>query len=184
MARLSTALIAAVIGLGAFIAPVATIAAINLPWIGQKTRTDCGRATLASLAARRGGDVEAFYRRIPGPADQQKGYSVTEMQRYARTLGVRLSLRVPSNVTIMGDCAMRAAVADHFAALGRAVGSNRPVVVPVSLGGGSGHYLTLVFADGDRFGVSDPALPGPHSISAAELARRMCAFGYIALVAD
>jgi hypothetical protein len=34
---------------------------IALPWIKQKTATECGRAVLASVAARHGGDVEEYY---------------------------------------------------------------------------------------------------------------------------
>ena len=45
---------------------------IVLPWIKQKTATECGRAVLASVAARHGGDVAMFYRQLPAPSDPER----------------------------------------------------------------------------------------------------------------
>ena len=170
----------AAFGLVAGAAP-ARAASARVPWIGQKNASDCGRAVLASLAARRGGSVESIYARIPNPADPARGYSVGEMRRLASRLGVGLSLRAPGGITIAGECSERPAVTAHFAALARTVASGRPVVVPVSSGFGAGHYLILVGAGGGQFAVHDPASPGLRSMSAGELARLTCGFGYIAL---
>ena len=158
-------------------------AAVRLPWIGQKTASDCGRAVLASLAARRGGSAEAIYARIPDPADPSRGYSIAEMRRLGSRIGVGLSVRAPGGVTIIGDCAERPAVTAHFASLARTVSAGRPVVVPVSSGFGAGHYLILVGASGGQFTVHDPASSGLRGMSTAELARAMCGYGYVALAA-
>ena len=159
-------------------APVAR-AENAVPWIGQKTASDCGRAVLASLAARRGRNAEAVYRSIRDPADVMRGYSLTEMRRLAAQLGIGLSPRAPAGVVNTGDCTPRPAVAAHLARLARAVAAGRLYVVPVSFG--LGHYVILVGAGTDQFMYRDPAAPGTHSMSTAELASRMCAFGYLAL---
>jgi hypothetical protein len=157
--------------------PARSRADVRVPWIGQKTSTDCGRAVLASLKARRGGSPERHYASIRDPKDTANGYSISEMQRLGG-----LSVRSPAGIVIRGDCAERPAVTAHFAALRQIVGNGRPVVVPVSSGFGSGHYLILVGASGEGFRVHDPASPGLRSMSSSELARLMCGFGYVALV--
>src|SRR5215213_1451103 len=81
---------------------VEALAAVRVPWIGQKTSSECGRAVLASLAARRGGDIEAIYRRLPPPPDQSQGYSIAEMRRFGSSVGVGLSVRAPRGVVIAG----------------------------------------------------------------------------------
>ena len=172
----------------AFIGSVAisampALAAIAIPWIGQKSATDCGRAVLAALAARRGGNAEATYRKLPDPPDPVNGYSVTDMRRFGARVGVGLSLRAPGGVVIAGDCAPRPAVAAHMASLARMVSAGRPVVVPVSSGFASGHYLILVGASGAGFTAHDPASPGLREISTDQLASSMCAYGYVALAA-
>lgn len=168
---------------GAFALVVAaTAVSAAVPWIGQKTSSDCGRAVLASLAARRGGDVEKIYNRIPDPADQMRGYSIPEMQRVGARVGVSLSMRAPAGVVIAGECSATPAVSAYFARLARSVASGHPVVVPVA-SGGAGHYLLLVGASGDGFSVLDPAAPGLRTMSAATLASLMCGFGYVALEA-
>jgi hypothetical protein len=154
-------------------------AEIAVPWIAQKTASDCGRAVLASLAARRGRSIETAYRSIPDPNDGMRGYSLTEMRRLAARLGVGLSVRAPSGVVITGDCTPRPAVTAHFARIARAVASGRLYVMPVSFG--LGHYIILVGAGADRFSYRDPASPGTHSMSTAELVGRSCAFGHLAL---
>ena len=86
-------------------------AAITIPWIGQKSAADCGRAVLAALAARRGGNAEAAYAKLPDPPDPVNGYSISDMRRFGARVGVGLSLRAPGGIVIAGDCAPRPAVA-------------------------------------------------------------------------
>ncbi len=166
-------------------APVdtAVAASIVVPWIGQKTSSECGRAVLASLAARRGGNIEQHYARLPKPPDNRRGYSITDMQRFAGRVGVKLTLRTPAGIVIAGECSPRPAVTAHFEALARAVESGTPAVVPVAIGWGAGHYLVLVGVGGGGFTALDPAAPGLRKITTADLARRMCDYGYIALLA-
>ena len=181
-ARCALALMGAALAFAVGVATVPALAGVAVPWIGQKAATDCGRAVLASLAARRGGDPEQYYSRIPEPQDMARGYSIPEMQRHGANVGVRLSLRAPAGVVITGQCAPTPAVSDYFQRLARSVAAGRPVVVPVATMS-SGHYLVLVDASGDSFSVLDPATPGLRSMSAAELASAMCGFGYVTLEA-
>ncbi|MBX6426717.1 MAG: hypothetical protein IRZ09_12440 [Variibacter sp.] len=153
-----------------------------VPWIAQKTASDCGRAVLASLAARRGGDVQAIYRRLPDPPDPLRGYSINDMRRFGARVGVSLSVLAPGGVVIAGDCTPRPAVAAHLRRLAGHVSSGRPVVVPVASGFGAGHYLILVGANAGAFTAMDPARPGLSEIAADRLAALMCDFGYLALV--
>ncbi len=155
---------------------------ISLPWIGQKRATECGRAVLASLAARRGGDVETFYGRLPAPPDPAHGYSVAEMQRFGAEVGVDLAIQAPRGVVIAGECSPRPPVAEHFKRLAEFVAAGHPVVVPVQSGPSSGHYLVLVGAESGSFTVLDPASPGLRRFTRAQLAPLMCGFGYVALV--
>ena len=111
------------------------------------------------------------------------GYSISDMRRFGARVGVGLSLRAPGGIVIAGDCAPRPAVAAHMASLARTVAGGRPVVVPVSSGFASGHYLILVSAGGGSFTAHDPASPGLREIGAEQLASRMCAYGYVALAA-
>ena len=156
---------------------------INVPWYGQKNSSDCGRAVLASLAARRGGSAEAAYRRLPEPTDP-RGYSISDMRRYGSRVGVGLSVSGPGGVVIAGNCGASPAVAAHMTRLSRAVTGGRPVVVPVSSGFGSGHYLVLVGTSGDGFMALDPASPGLRAMSRDQLASSMCGYGYLALIAS
>jgi ABC-type bacteriocin/lantibiotic exporter with double-glycine peptidase domain len=156
-------------------------ATITLPFIQQKASTECGRAALASLAARRGGNVEQYYRRLPSPPDQARGYSIAEMRRFGAQVGVSLSLEAPKGLVIAGECSSRAPVTAHFKRLSQLVAAGSPVVVPVSVRFGAGHYLILVGAQGDTFTTHDPASPGLKQLSASELAARMCDYGYVAL---
>jgi ABC-type bacteriocin/lantibiotic exporter with double-glycine peptidase domain len=158
------------------------LAAMAVPWIAQKSASDCGRAVLASLAARRHGNAEAIYRRIPDPADRERGYSIPEMRRLGARVGVGLSIMAPAGVVIAGDCTARPAVAAHLARVARRVAAGGPVVVPVG-GYFGGHYLILVGVSGDRFAALDPASPGLKSISSGQLSGQMCGFGYVALAA-
>lgn len=180
-ARLIAALVL-IAGLGAAAGPA--FARVSVPWIGQKNSADCGRAVLASLAARRGGNPEAIYRRIPDPADTTRGYSITEMRKVGSRVGVGLSVVAPAGVVIAGNCQASPAVDAHFARLARTVNGGRPVVVPVSSGFGMGHYLILTGTSGDGFTALDPASPGQHALSASELRSRMCVYGYVALQAN
>jgi hypothetical protein len=164
-------------------AGVAAAGAIAVPWIAQKGATECGRAVLASLAARRGGDVEQHYRRLPPPPDLARGYSIADLQRFGAKVGVALSLQAPKGLVIAGECSPRPAVAAHYKRLAQLVSAGAPVVVPVTVRFGAGHYLILVGADGGGFTALDPASPGLQRVSAAELASRMCDYGYVALLA-
>jgi hypothetical protein len=157
--------------------------AVRVPWMAQKSASDCGRAVLASLAARRGGSPETYYRRLPEPPDPVRGYSITEMRRFGARVGVSLSVSAPAGVVIAGDCTTRPAVAAHFRRLAQVVARGRPVVVPVAAGFGQGHYLILVGTSGGAFTVMDPSSAGLREMSAERLAGLMCGFGYVALVA-
>jgi ABC-type bacteriocin/lantibiotic exporter with double-glycine peptidase domain len=181
-ARCALAFLGAALAAAIAMGSAPALAQISVPWIAQKNATDCGRAVLASLAARRGGNPEKFYSRIPEPADLARGYSVPEMQRHGARLNVRLALRAPAGVVITGQCAPTPAVSDYFKRLARSVSAGRPVVVPVTTFS-NGHYLVLVGASGDSFTVLDPARPGLRSMSTAALASAMCGFGYVALEA-
>jgi len=156
-------------------------ATIALPFIQQKEAADCGRAALASLAARRGGDVEQHYRRLPAPPDRVRGYSVAEMRRFGAKVGVTLSLEAPKGLTIAGECSPRPPVAAHFKRLAQLVAAGSPVVVPVTVRFGAGHYLILVGAQGDAFTAHDPGSPGLKQLTTSELSARMCDYGYVAL---
>jgi hypothetical protein len=177
LALIALALAIAIVGLGGDVALAA-----GIQWIGQKTASDCGRAVLASLASRRGQDAERIYSRIPDPADQARGYSITEMQRLGARIGVGLSLRAPSGVVITGECSMSPAVSAYFARLSRSVAAGHPVVVPIA-SGGAGHYLLLVGTNGEGFSVLDPGSPGLRTMSSSALASATCGFGYVALEA-
>jgi ABC-type bacteriocin/lantibiotic exporter with double-glycine peptidase domain len=155
---------------------------INVPWIRQKTASECGRAALASLGARRGGNIEQLYARLPAPASY-RGYSVADMQRYAPRVGVSLSVAAPSGIVIAGECSSRPPVTAHFNRLAAVVRGGTPVVVPVSAWFSPGHYYVLVGADRDGFTALDPASPGLKRFSTSQLARSMCDYGYLALIA-
>ena len=159
----------------------ARAAEISLPWIAQKDGAECGRAVLASLAARKGGDPEAFYRRLPVPPDPVHGYSIPEMQRFGMQIGVDLVLQAPATVVIAGECLPAPAVAVYFKKLAGLIRAGQPVVVPVESSPDAGHYVVLVGADGGGFTVLDPAFPNLRRISGPQLAAAMCKFGYIAL---
>jgi ABC-type bacteriocin/lantibiotic exporter with double-glycine peptidase domain len=159
----------------------AAAANISVPFIQQKTAIECGRAVLASLAARRGGNVEAQYGRLPPPPDQARGYSVAEMRRFGAQVGVSLSVMAPRGLVIAGECSSRPPVTEHYRRLAQTVAGGTPVVVPITLRFGGGHYLILVGAQGDMFTAHDPASAGLKQYSASELAARMCDYGYVAL---
>jgi hypothetical protein len=159
----------------------ASAANISVPFIQQKTAIECGRAVLASLAARRSGSVEAQYSRLPPPPDQARGYSVAEMRRFGAQVGVSLSLETPRGLVIAGECSPRPPVTAHYKRLAQIVAAGSPVVVPITLRFGGGHYLILVGAQGDTFMAHDPASPGLKQYTASDLAARMCDYGYVAL---
>ncbi len=155
---------------------------ISITWIGQKSATECGRAVLSSLAARRGGDVESYYARLPAPPDPARGYSIADMQRFGAGVGLDLALVAPAGVVIAGECSPRPAVASYFRRLAGMVTTGQPVVVPVQSGPTTGHYLVLIGVAGSGFMVLDPASPGLRRITIADLAVLMCEFGYVGLV--
>jgi hypothetical protein len=181
MSRLWTASSSLLLAIGILAASPAW-ARIQLPWIAQKTPTDCGRAVLASLAARRGGSAEASYARIRDPSDRVNGYSIDEMRRVGRSVGVNLTVVLPTGLTIMGDCGATPAVDAHFKRLAELVAGGTPVVVPITAAS-AGHYLILIGAIDSGFTAHDPASPGQRSMSREQLKARMCRFGYVALVA-
>jgi hypothetical protein len=157
---------------------------ISVPWIAQKTASDCGRAVLASLAARHGGSAEAHYRKLPEPPDRARGYSIREMQRFGSRVGVALEISAPAGLVIAGECSPRAPVQAHMKRLSEIVGKGRPVVVPISQAFGPGHYLVLVGAADGNFTALDPASPNLRQLNATDLAARMCAYGYVALISN
>jgi hypothetical protein len=112
---------------------------IALPWIKQKTVTECGRAVLASIAARNGGDVESFYRQLPVPSDQMRGYSIRQMQKLAAKIGVDLSLMQPEGITIAGECSERPGLAAYFSQLENLIDAGHPVIVPIGDAAKRGH---------------------------------------------
>jgi ABC-type bacteriocin/lantibiotic exporter with double-glycine peptidase domain len=87
---------------------------IALPWIKQKTETECGRAVLASVAARHGGNPETFYRQLPAPPDRRRGYSILQLQQFGAKIGVHLSLIQPDGITIAGECSERPVLKTFF----------------------------------------------------------------------
>jgi ABC-type bacteriocin/lantibiotic exporter with double-glycine peptidase domain len=155
---------------------------ISLPWIGQKTASECGRAVLASLAARRGEDIERLYRELPEPSDTARGYSILQMQKFGAKVGVNLAVVAPAGVVIAGECSETPAITTHFSRLARLVTSGNPIVVPVTSGAAGGHYLVLVGTENNNFILHNPASAGLTRISTSELASLMCNFGYVALV--
>jgi ABC-type bacteriocin/lantibiotic exporter with double-glycine peptidase domain len=171
------------LGLLAIAASSAAFAAtINVPWIRQKAYNECGRAALASLAARKGGSAERHYARLPKPSSP-RGYSVSDMRRYGPRVGVSLSVTAPAGIVIAGECSPRPPVTAHMRRLAAIVSGGTPVVVPVSVWFGAGHYYVLVGADRNGFTALDPASPGLKRFSSSELAKSMCDYGYLALVA-
>ena len=175
LALLAGALLASAVG-------AALAATINVPWIRQKTSSECGRAALASLAARRGGNIEQLYARLPAPASAS-GYSIADMRRFGARVGVSLSVTAPAGIVIAGECSPRPPVTAHMKRLAAIVSGGTPVVVPVSNWFSPGHYYVLVGSDRSGFTALDPASPGLKQFSAADLAKRMCDYGYLALVA-
>lgn len=159
----------------------AVAATISLPFIQQKASTECGRAVLASLAARRGGNVEQYYHRLPAPPDRANGYSVAEMRRFGAQVGVTFSLEAPKGLVIAGECSQRPPVTAHFKRLAQVVSAGSAVVVPVTVRFGAGHYLILVGVQGDTFTAHDPGSPGLKQFTTSELHARMCNYGYVAL---
>jgi ABC-type bacteriocin/lantibiotic exporter with double-glycine peptidase domain len=174
--------IAFVLLLGALFAGDALAATINVPFFRQKTSNDCGRAALASLAARKGGSAERHYALLPAPSSAA-GYSISDMRRLGPRVGVSLSVTAPAGIVIAGECSPRPPVTAHMKRLAAIVSGGTPVVVPVSVWFGSGHYYVLVGADGGGFTALDPASPGLKRFSTSELAGKMCDYGYVALVA-
>lgn len=154
---------------------------IALPWIKQKTATECGRAVLASVAARHGGDVEEYYRELPAPPDRLRGYSILDVKKFGANVGVNLSVLQPDGITIAGECSERPAVTAYFSKLTDMVGAGRPIIVATGDSSSRGHYLVLVGARAGKFITLDPSTPGPTAISLRALRLMMCGFGYAAL---
>ena len=129
---------------------------VALPWIKRKTATECGRAVLASVAARHGGDVETFYSRLPAPPDRRRGYSILQLQKFGARIGVNLSLIEPEGVTIAGECSERQSLASYFSKLENLVAAGRPVIVPI--GDASAADITL-FWSASRMVISSLSIP-------------------------
>jgi ABC-type bacteriocin/lantibiotic exporter with double-glycine peptidase domain len=154
---------------------------IALPWIKQKTETECGRAVLASIAARHGGDAETFYRQLPAPPDRRRGYSIVQMQKFAAKIGIDLSLIQPEGITIAGECSERPALKTYFSRLEHLVETGHAVIVPIGDASSGGHYLILIGVKDGNFSALDPSTPERRKISSGELRSMMCGFGYLAL---
>jgi ABC-type bacteriocin/lantibiotic exporter with double-glycine peptidase domain len=154
---------------------------IALPWIKQKTATECGRAVLASVAARHGGDVEEYYRKLPAPPDRVRGYSILDVKKFGANVGVNLSVLGPDGITIAGECSERPAVTAYFSKLTDMVGAEHPVIVATGDSSSRGHYLVLVGVRAGKFIALDPSKPGRTAISPRALRFMMCGFGYVAL---
>jgi len=154
---------------------------ISLPWIKQKTETECGRAVLASIAARHGGDAAAFYRQLPAPPDRRRGYSIPQMKTFGANIGVDLSLIQPEGVTIAGDCSQRPALKTYFSRLENLVDTGHAVIVPTGNAASRGHYLVLVGVNDGNYTALDPSTPERKKITANELRSMMCGFGYLGL---
>ncbi|HXX50713.1 MAG TPA: papain-like cysteine protease family protein [Xanthobacteraceae bacterium] len=154
---------------------------IALPWIKQKTATECGRAVLASVAARHGGDVEQFYRELPAPPDRKRGYSILDVKKFAATIGINLSVLQPDGITIAGECSERPPVTAYFAKLTDVVDAGHPVIVATGDSSSRGHYLVLVGAGSGKFIALDPSTPERRTIGFRSLRSMMCGFGYVAL---
>jgi ABC-type bacteriocin/lantibiotic exporter with double-glycine peptidase domain len=157
---------------------------IALPWIKQKTATECGRAVLASVAAQHGGDVEEYYRELPAPPDRLRGYSILEVKKFGANVGVDLSVLQPDGITIAGECSERPAVAAYFSKLTDIVGAGHPVIVATGDSSSRGHYLILVGARAGKFTALDPSTPERTTINPRSLRLMMCGFGYVALAAQ
>jgi ABC-type bacteriocin/lantibiotic exporter with double-glycine peptidase domain len=157
---------------------------IVLPWIKQKAATECGRAVLASLAARHGGDAEKFYQELPAPPDRKRGYSLLDVQKFGANVGVKLSVMQPDGTIIAGLCPARAAVAAYFSQLAKIVADGHPIIVPTGDVSSRGHYLVLVSARDGTFTALDPSTPERKSISLHALRSMMCGFGYVALAVE
>src|SRR5215469_3096211 len=154
---------------------------ISLPWIKQKTETEYGRAVLASIAARHGGDAAAFYRQLPAPPDRRRGYSIPQMKTFGANIGVDLSLIQPEGVTIAGDCSQRPPLKSYFSRLEKLVDAGRAVIVATGNAARRGHYLVLVGVKDGDFTALDPSTPERKNITSRALRSMMCGFGYLAL---
>jgi len=132
---------------------------VALPWIKQKTETECGRAVLASVAARHSGDVETFYRRLPAPPDRRRGYSILQLQKFGARIGVNLSVIQPEDITIAGECSERPWLASYFSKLENLVEAGHPVIIPIGDAASRGHYLVLVGVKDGNFTALDPSTP-------------------------
>jgi ABC-type bacteriocin/lantibiotic exporter with double-glycine peptidase domain len=172
--------LAAIIVAPSIASSIAWAGEIELPWVKQKTATECGRAVLASVAARHGGNVTMFYRQLPAPPDPRRGYSILELQKFGASVGVNLSLVQPQ-IAIAGECSERPGLAPYFSQLERLIDAGHPVIVPAGDAAKSGHYLVLFAVNGGNFTALDPSTPDPKKISARELRSMMCGFGYLAL---
>ena len=154
---------------------------IAVPWIKQKTETECGRAVLASVAARNGGSAERFYRELPTPPDRRRDYSILQLQKFGAKIGIDLSLIQPEGITIAGECSERPALKTYFSRLEHLVDAGHAVIVPTGDAASRGHYLVLVGVTDGNFTALDPSTPERKKISFGELRSMMCGFGYLAL---
>lgn len=178
MCRVSIAALSMAIWLGSF---GAAHARVSLPWVLQKTPTDCGRAVLASLASRNGGNIEDIYRRIPDPLDAARGYSVSEIMGLSRTHGMSMSLLAPKGAWTAGRCTKSIELNAYLSRISQKVAAGLPVIVPIANDQTAGHYLILVGFEDGRFTVHDPAKPELRQIVSDELADLMCHFAYLGL---
>lgn len=154
------------------------------PVVRQKNGAECGRAVIASLVARKGGDPEEIYRHVAAPKAGD-GYSIVELQMEAKRFGIQLTRHVPAGVVIGTECRITDAVLSHLKHLTVLVNTGKPVVVPVYIDKVGGHFVILSRFDVERnvFTLVDPMYDKPRRWTAGELAIRMCKFGFLALEA-
>jgi ABC-type bacteriocin/lantibiotic exporter with double-glycine peptidase domain len=110
---------------------------LDVPFVPQADRTDCGPAALASILAYRGRQVplDEIVRRVHTPAMQRT--LLPDMENYARALGF-------ATRSGRGDTDL----------LRRAVDAGAPVIVLTDMGGplfSQGHYLVIYGHDAAGF---------------------------------
>lgn len=154
---------------------------ISLPWMQQKTDADCGRAVLASVAARKGGNPEKMYRKISfAPELDASGYSVDRMEIVSKSVNVRLKRHMVAPWKSESGCNVTSTVTKHFEEIRRIISSGRPVIVPV-IRDSAPHYVALIGFNSEVFYTHDPAFEGQHPVPVDKLRDEMCHFAFLAL---
>jgi len=157
-------------------------ALIDLPWIAQKSSTECGRAVLASLGARYRQDVERAYQHLKEVKPGHLGYNMDELEAEGQKLGLHLKDTPPTQSNPKALCSINPRTEQYFNNLANHISSGRPVVIVISLASGAAHYVILTGFQSDYFIVHDPLSPDRTFINRADLAIAMCRSGYRAWV--